>query len=511
MKPTLFAPAPAVQAIRDARAIAVLIGGYDGSGNYGDIALLETALDLVERLEPGLLVLPLLERSRREDHRELVARGGTRSSQPIFFDPEGNLDDDLLPLAAPTELAFGACYLYGGGYLNRFWGDRKLAMLRGAEALLEAGGAASPYRVSSGLQVEADWIAGLEEEDASVLRSFDFLGVRDDDSGAALERVAREPAVNTGDDAVVTLDMLPKTSPRRAEDEPLRINVHFAEHDWVSEHPERVLGLYAGCVAELGRLAGGTIAVRPLIAYLDRDTDERAAAQRLADACAELGAEVAEPLVLNPTSLAETAPRLSEADLTLSCSYHVALTSLMSGVPATLLGDSPYYAQKAAGLAEDFELPDGFAIAADSDPVASARELAEILLDRDNAFALRRRLEARASWLHKRRSEAEVTLLGRLGGAAATALGQRIDDLTERLRHRSAEPVELHGRLAELQTELEELRHETGKSPLDAELRAQEAENDAAAAQEVLAEVVESRSWRLAAPLRRVGAALRRG
>ena len=58
----LFASAETVQAVERARAAIVLVGSYDGSGNYGDIAQLAAALDLVGRLGPGVVALPVLER-----------------------------------------------------------------------------------------------------------------------------------------------------------------------------------------------------------------------------------------------------------------------------------------------------------------------------------------------------------------------------------------------------------------------------------------------------------------
>ena len=91
-----------------------------------------------------------------------------------------------MPVAAPVELAFGATYLYGGGYLNRLWGARKLAMLDAAQALLAAGGAA-PCRVARGLQVEGtDWIAAASA--AAGLAKFDLLGARDRPRGRPSQR-----------------------------------------------------------------------------------------------------------------------------------------------------------------------------------------------------------------------------------------------------------------------------------------------------------------------------------
>ncbi|MCW2987376.1 MAG: hypothetical protein JWM24_314, partial [Solirubrobacterales bacterium] len=83
----------------------------------------------------------------------------------------------------------------------------------------------------------------------------------------------------------------------------------------------------------------------------------------------------------------------------------------------------------------------------------------------------------------------------------ALALGSRLDEQAERLRLRSAEPAQLRARLAELEPE----RRETAPgaaAALEAELRAQQAEA-------ALAGILQSRSWRLLAPLRRFRAWLR--
>ncbi len=507
MTSSLFATPETGRALGEARAAVVLVGGYDGSGNYGDIALLEAALELVERLAPGLLALPLLERGFREDHLALAGAEGW-ATHAAFFDPGGRIEDDLVPLAAPADLAFGAIYLYGGGYLNGFWGERKLTMLSAAAALFAAGGIARPCRVASGLQVEAAWIEALGEEEAAVLRGFDYLGVRDGTSGDALAKLGlASPPRPTADDAVAVLGQLaPAEGEARADGGRLLVNLHFAEHDWVSDSSDDLLGLHAGLVAELARLTGRAAVAQPLIAYMDGRVDERAAAERLGAACSALGVELAEPLVLRPAELPQAAPRLAAADLTVSCSYHVALTSLMLGVPAILCGDSPYYAQKAAGLGEDFELPPTFTVTASTDPVAAAGEIAAAL----DGDGLRRQIAAGAERLRRYRTTTEADLLGRLAGGAISALDRRAAELTGRLRQRSTEPAELRKRLAALQSELEEQRRHGDESPLEAELRVQEAEVHAAEAHAALANALNSRSWRLGAPLRRAGALLRR-
>jgi Polysaccharide pyruvyl transferase len=507
-RPTLFATSETARELGTARAAALLVGGYDGSGNYGDIALVEAALDLAGRAGPGLLAVPVLERSALEDHREMVAAGGRALPHAVFFDPAGTLaGDDLAPVPAPADLAFGACYLYGGGYLNSAWGERKLAMLRAAESLLEAGGA-EPFRLGSGLQVEPSWVAGPA---AGSLRSFAFLGVRDDGSAEALGALGPggPEVANTGDDATALLDRA-VAGGGAPEGGPLRVNLHFAEHEWTGESAGAALAFYAGFLAELKVLAGRPLLAQPLLAYLDRRIDERPAQARLREACAGIGVELAEPLLLRPAALDDLAPRLGEADLTLSCSYHVALTALMLGVPALLLAGNAYYAQKAAGLAADFGLPRAHTPGPGTNPAEIAAEIAPELLDPDRAAVSRERLLARAESLRQRRLGAELELLSRLGAAAVTALGERVEELAGRLRERSGEPAALHAEIAALRTELEELRGVAAESPLDAELRVQEAETRAAAAHERLAELLGSRSWRLGEPLRRAGARLRR-
>lgn len=498
---TLFAAPATVKAIAEARAVVFMVGSYDGSGNFGDIAQFRAALSLVERLGPGLLPVPVLERSVVAYHRALVEAGEPAPASPVFFDPAGACEDDLLPVAAPADLAFGASYLYGGGYLNASWGDRKLAMLRSAEALLAAGGAPAPCRVASGLQAEAAWIAGLAEADTALLRSFEVLGVRDAGSAPALEALgAAAPVVPSADDAVAVLRELAPAAPP-VGDGPLRVNLHFAEHEWVTDRPADALGFYTGFLDELRRSSGRPLTLQPLIAYLDGRIDERAAAERLRGACASI-AEIENPVVLRPAGLAAAAPRLGGAHLTLSSSYHVALTSLMLAVPALLLGDNPYYEQKAAGLVADFGLPAAFAPTAKADASAVAREVAEAVLDARRAAELRRKLEAGGERLLRLRALTEQELLGRLGAGAIAALDRRIEALSERLRLHAAEPAELHARIGALLTERDELLR-IAESPLESELRAQEAEAQ-------LAALIGSRSWRLTAPLRRLGGLRRR-
>ncbi len=244
--------------------------------------------------------------------------------------------------------------------------------------------------------------------------------------------------------------------------------------------------------------------------------------------------------MLRPAALADATGVLRRSNLTLSCSYHVALTSLLLEVPTVLISDNPYYEQKAAGLREAFGLPPEFTVSTDADPRERAAAIAGAVLDEDAGDALCRSLTAGRDLLLQRRAMTEVELLGRLGSAAVSALGDRIGEMTERLRERATEPAELHAQLAILRFDYQELERRTGEKgsrleaqpernaaapaampPGDeavavgaalvaAEARAQEAEARSAEAQEMVSTVLTSRSWRLTTPLRRAAARLRR-
>jgi hypothetical protein len=489
--PAFYAtPATAAEVSR-ANAIVILVGGYDGSGNYGDIAQLDAALEMLGRFEPGLLLLPVLERSRAVDHGEQIAGFLRPPAQVMFFGPEEGYQDDLVPVPAPGDPAFAACYLYGGGFLNHYWGERKLAMLRAAEALLQGGGATEIRQLSSGLQADAGWIADLDSADSARLTSLKPLVARDPQSAEALATLGE--VLDGGDDAIGILGRLPVGAPPDP-DGSLHVNVHIGGESWISENAERIAELFGDFLAEVGRRAGVPVVAHPLIAYLDRHIDERPQVARLEAACAKRSIGFAEPDVLRPVHLPAISPELRRAALTLSCSYHVALTSLMLGVPAVLLRDNAYYEQKAGGLAEAFGLPDAFTLDVGADPIERARDIAGIVLDEQRDAAVRNRLALGANQVRARRARTEVELLARLGGAASAALAARVEEVGERLRERSAEPAELLARLSVLESELEAM---AARAP------------GGAASEKTLERILASRSWRMTEPLRWVGARLR--
>jgi hypothetical protein len=470
----LLASPETTRAIAGARAIVALVGGYDGAGNFGDVALVATARALVERLGPDVLALPVVERAHLEAHR-------ARDDRPVLV--FGEPGDGLLPVAAPAAPC--GLYLYGGGYLNADFGPRRLAMARALEDTLGV-----DARIASGLQADAEWTGAQHD----MLARFAPLGARDAQSAQALPG-----AVLTGDDAVA---VLPEPSGASPEE---RVNVHISDHAWIMDGYEAVEQRWIAALAA----AGGRPVVQPVIAYDDATTSDQPASERFARRCAELGHEVAEPLLLGPDTLTEAGAVLERAAFSLSGSFHVALTSLLLGVPTALAADNAYYEQKAAGLREDFAVP------------ADATEVARRATD----TAVRAGLLAQAAAVRARRTRVEADLLARLGGGLLTAAAGR-------LAERAEEAGRLRGQLAQLRIELQATQRETTNPslPADARLAVEEAAARATAsgaaraseqvrrraAEERIAElegtieslenqltvVYGSRSWKLTAPLR---------
>lgn len=482
-EPALFAAPETAAAIAAAGSLAFLVGGYDGSGNYGDVLMLDAALELLAPLEPGLVVLPVLERRYRAHHPALAEQMKRPPRHPVYFDPEGGGEDGLVPIDAGPGLRSAVSYLYGGGYLNGLWGDRKLAMMRAAEAVLAKGEPREVRRVGSGLQADAAWLDGLSAEDTAFLRAFEILGTRDPRSGEVLAGFGAAIVPESGDDAIAALGRLPAAKPPGAG--PLRVNLHFTDHDWVTDEADSLLGFCAELLDRLGEHSGRPLDAQPLIAYLDPRVDERPAAERLAAALSERGVEVREPLVLRPAGLEAAAAELGEASFTVACSYHVALTSLMLGLPTLAVSHNPFYEQKTAGLLDAFGQPDGFAIRPGADPEACARLLAETALDPEAGAGLRAQLAVDARRMRRMRTVAEADLFTRIAATvAATEEGAPQWVGPDADADRRVRTAEGRARAAEERAAHTELH----ASNLEAQMT----------------ELTGSTSWRLTRPLRRL-------
>src|SRR5689334_4374158 len=106
-----------------------MVGSYDGSGNFGDVLQLAGALETVSRLPGSPLPIAFVERAYHSSHSKLLDRYPDQLGSAVY----ASYDDGTgLPGRRLVELPDGIApdvsilYLYGGGYLNHWWAERKL-------------------------------------------------------------------------------------------------------------------------------------------------------------------------------------------------------------------------------------------------------------------------------------------------------------------------------------------------------------------------------------------------
>ena len=485
--------------LADASAAIFLVGSYEGWGNYGDLAQLQSALDLIRAELPDAAACPILNIHAAASHelQRTAAGNGFEGAVPLFFATAGGDTDHLVeqlglaPAILPASITGAATWLYGGGYLNPSWGVHKLEMVRAADQLARHCGLDGCELVSSGLQIDPGWARGLDDRHRSALAGLRVVGVRDELSAGASASLAGAgvSSLRTGDDAIgVIKHLAPATAGQREgaiSESTLAINLHYCAGDWVAEDPDATRDFVASLVVELARVGGPALRVQPLIAYDDPRMSERGPLEELT---ATIGsrleqAQILAPIVLTTSRLDDAAAAISAARLTVGSSYHVALTSLMLGVPAALLRANPYYAQKAETLRELFGLPAALLPRPDTDPAGAAAAILEAVRPGDSAAELD--LETGRARALRLRLDAEMALKDELAAAVAarSAAGPR-------------DSVEITRPQAELMLARLE--------------RAEALESTARWQATRLEDISRSASWRLTAPIRRAKAILRR-
>jgi hypothetical protein len=475
------------------RAVVFLAGGYDGSGNYGDIAQIQAAIDLLGALDhDDVALLPVVDLRYLEVHRAglLEPSPGFDPACVLVYAPPGDYvvgataTAGVVAAALPPSVERAVTYMYGGGFLNRRWGARMLLMLEGVDELTRLAGVPHDLRIASGLQIEPEWAGSVTRDETSALSRFAWLGVRDELSATAARALpvdAAEPVVtNTGDDAVgVIAGAVGAGSPTPGD--AVRINLHICPEPWVTDSPDRLLAFEAALVDGFARAAGRRVVLQPVIAYDDAPISERGAIARLAEAAAALGMveRVEDAIVLRPGDLAPVVATMSQAAFTIATSYHVVLTSLLAAIPAVLVRDNEYYAQKVGGLRDDFALSDAYFPSPSAEPAAVAGELHRIL-DGPESRELRTNLERAAAHVFARRERSRQAILEMLRSELAPGTSQ------------PPRPRAVHVR---------DWESVIGAAAY-AQHRAKEFEALATVRGELLEDVERSMSWRLTAPLR---------
>ncbi len=336
--------------------LAVLVGGYDGSGNLGDVLQTRAAVERVRRAAPELPIAVVVEDIYPDRHRWARALPDDvisliRHRQPVA---------DALTGLPPNV----ALYVTGGGFINRFFGDDKLGIVRSLTALAERGGAVTCH-LATGIQISP--YEGLFAW-SPILEQCDPLLVRDDPSiQAAAAGLMSAEARNFGDDAFGPLRAL---SVAREED---CVNVHLDVEGHVTERPDARIRWTAAAVDSLTRSRASKC--RLLVAFDDDRVNERAILDQFVSVLhREYGAERNGAVMVSLTGLSTAgAPITLGAVGTVTSSYHTALLSLIHRIPTIMIAQNDYYRQKMSAIAQLFQLGDVAIASEDGDPDLTAR------------------------------------------------------------------------------------------------------------------------------------------
>lgn len=420
-----------------AEALAFIVSGYDGSGNFGDVIIAE---EDVAAVSGSGNILPVLV----VDPRNLERIEACRSSSPalrdalvLFAGAPGSVTpgaDRLLslevPPAAPTALLMA-----GGGYVNERWGPVHLEMLEAVRTWLSAGSHPSSIQAPLlfGLQVApAAFEGALGDHFAELVARSSGVGVRDPGSlrrvQAALPQFA-EKAFLSGDDAVFAL-----LAPDPASPATPAISIHFSQKLHAAGSADLIIEALklTPCVPPRINLVAGHEDL-----YVSEAEQQNEAAFRLKEA----GFEVERLAGLVNTG--DVLTRIAAGSVTISCSYHIALASLVNGVPAILLADDPHYFEKHAGLAELFGLSDDFVVDVRRTTPAQLSSLLSRALSEPVRANLAAPIQRGALHLASARAQTVQRLQSTLRGLIAGAGERDLADATAELMRTTSRLAEL--------------------------------------------------------------------
>jgi hypothetical protein len=345
-----------------AQAATVLVGGYAGYLDFGDYLQLKSTLDIHERLGAHETILVALDAQARAAYRQSGVRLGANGARvlPVYCHCERmKLSEDGLDglVRLPQVPASALVHVYGSSFNNDWWGE---TVRTAVSAFVErhardnAGGRLRLFM--SGLQISPS-----QEADTwrPLLRQAEHIGVRDSETGKLLRDALNGAAAKvfyTGDDALLALAACRANKPDAASVPTIAAHINLAHCS--ADSAEVRLSRVVRSLAAVARHLGAGVTCELLVACQSDRVREREAAEQFQACYARLASTgEAPPLTFRRRDIFEEAVRGTfqlGASFLVTCSYHVALSGLLSHCPTVLLAENDDYRQKAAGLAEAF-------------------------------------------------------------------------------------------------------------------------------------------------------------
>jgi polysaccharide pyruvyl transferase WcaK-like protein len=371
-----------------AQSGAFLVGGYAGYPNFGDYLQLKSTVDLHEQIGAHHALYMLLDAWGREAHeRNKISFGANgRRVLPVYYDCGGSAPASGLNglVRLPHVPSSMLVHVYGGGFINDWWGRAvRLAVCALVERHAQDNIDGQLRLFMSGLQVSPPAEVNAWRR---LFTRAEYIGARDLETVALLKGLLGDSAARiqfSGDDSLLAL----AASCGARADSTLSIAAHINLADYSSNDPDRRLERVARALAAAAGLFGAGVHCDLLVAYpSDHVREEEAVRQLEAFYRRTVAAGEAPHLTFRVRNIFEEATSGTfrfGASFLVTCSYHVALTGLLSHCPTLLLAENDYYRQKAAGLSEAF----------------NTHRFASVLKDDDIAVAVNCVLEQRTNRL----------------------------------------------------------------------------------------------------------------
>lgn len=413
-----FATESTLAKLRSSHRVAILFGSFSGCWNFGDVAQLLGAIQWhrSQQVQVGDTVCPIAALTSAQDMDRLVLVFGVQ--EWIFYEyyEDDSAAPDKLPIEGYTLHRVGDAlssrqsifHVYGGGFLNRFWGTWQLRLIEDVLRQFKP----SIYIVS-GQQIDPEFSSAVTEH----IKAYKPLifGCRDQDSVAALS-THNVKAYYSGDDSWEVLSQWADAvgqGRRRWWGQPRSFGLHL-NLSWYTHQEKAGTGssvkaevlqeLHDAFAALQGQFGADTCPV-VVCAYPDPRLE-------LVDSLSSLemtfftmyfprffSVDLMGLLAQSSWSLLK--PLLDNIKVFIASSYHTALFFKMLGVPTLLCAFNQYYQQKAKALGQE--------------PMSVREFLAQDIAEhtRQQNRYLKRLAESRRAWL---------TLLGQVVTKASQQL-----------------------------------------------------------------------------------------
>lgn len=330
----------------------LLLGGYQGYSNFGDILQLKGVIRwhaIHTGLQP-VLVCQLASVSDPEFPTRLRRWFGIDSI--IFYSQEASDVSPLglVPLRPGARIPY--LHVYGGGFLNSYWGSAQLAVIEWLHEHFGVG-----HYVLSGQQVDSVFSPQLRQHFARYRPL--LAGGRDSESVDILSQCGA-PAEYSFDDALEPLLALADVTrrvPSSAELDALihLNNSHYTRQNTAEDGLADIFVNLRKLRAHLAKSNGGRHPSVGVIQAFDdcRVVDSLGVIHRLEDAFPFSEYRVVDlaQLAMNLWTADEQAPAQAlRASMAITSSYHVTLFCNLLRIPCFFQVRNQYYQQKLSGL-----------------------------------------------------------------------------------------------------------------------------------------------------------------